>query len=165
MAPLSTTNSVKADCAVQPDFEEGEALEALEPGQGVVRGNGGFTAAGTDSPTKRVVREQRNPGSRGIEDNESPLDKDYAIGDNVETLGLHSHDKARLLLAYSDNDNDGTDDSYQEGDELGWNTNGYLEHIDAAGSSVTEPVARIAEEDSFTMSSGDDPRITLVEFY
>jgi|GEM_PF-567351 hypothetical protein len=165
MAPLSTENSVKAKCHNQPAFDEGAALETLEPGQGVVRGSGGFEAAGADSPTTRVVREQRNPGSRGIEDNESPLAKTYASGENVETLGFQSHDQARLLFAYSDNANDGTDDTYSEGDEVGWNANGYLEHVDASGSSVTEAVGRIAEEDDFTMSSGDGPRHTLVEFY
>jgi len=165
MAPLNTETSVEAETNGATAFEEGKANEELEPGQGVVRGNGGFDAAGTDSPTKRVVREQRNPGSRGIEDDESPLAKTYSSGENVETLGFQSHDKARLLLAYSDNDNDSTDDTYSEGDEVGWNTDGYLEHVDADGTSVTEAIGRIAEEEDFTMASGDDPTHTLVEFY
>ena len=165
MAPLSTETSVLAQATGGEDYEEGQANEQLEPGQGVVRGDGGFDAAGTDSPTRRVVREQRNPGSRGIEDDESPLQKTFSTGANVETIGLQSHGKARLLFAYSDNDNDGTDDTYSEGDEVGWNTNGYLEHVAASGSSVSEPVGRIAEEEDFTMSSGDDERHTLVEFY
>jgi hypothetical protein len=165
MAPLSTENSVLAETNDGEDYEEGTANEELEPGQGAVRGSGGFDAAGTDSPTKRVVREQRNPGGRGIEDDQSPLEKTFASGSNVETIGFQSHDKARLLLAYSDNDNDGTDDTYSEGDEVGWNTNGYLEHVAASGSSVSEAVGRIAAEDDFSMSSGDDPVITLVEFY
>jgi len=136
MAPLTTENSVLAETNDGEDYEEGNANEELEPGQGVVRGSGGFDAAGTDSPTKRVVREQRNPGGRGIEDDQSPLDKTFAAGSNVETIGFQSHDKARLLFAYSDNANDGTDDTYSEGDEVGWNTNGYLENVDASGSSV-----------------------------
>jgi hypothetical protein len=165
MAPLSTTNSVLAETNDGEDYEEGSANEQLEPGQGVVLGNGGFDAAGVDSPTKRVVREQRNPGSRGIEDDTSPLEKLYASGENVETIGFQSHDKARLLFAYSDNDNDATDDTYNEGDEVGWNANGYLEHVAASGSAVSEAVGVIAEEDAFTMSSGDDERHTLIEFY
>lgn len=165
MAPLSTENSVLAHTNDAEDYEEGNANETLEPGQGVVRGNGGFDAAGTDAKTKRVVREQRNPGSRGIEDDESPLAKTYSSGQNVETIGFQSHDKARLLLAYSDNDNDATDDTYSEGDPVGWNTDGYLEHTAAAASSVTEVVGRIAEEEDVTMSSGDDPTHVLVEFF
>lgn len=163
MAGLSTENSVKAKTHNQPAFEEGEALEALEPGQGVVRGNGGLEAAGTDSKTKQVVREQRNPGSRGVEDfGTSPFDYDYAVGDNVETLGFQSHDEARLLVAYGDVDGDASDDTYTQGTDLGWNANGYLESVNGG---PTEAVAYIEQEDSVTMSSGDDPTIVRVKFY
>lgn len=165
MAPLNTETSVLAQSTGGEDYEGGNANEVLEPGQGVVRGSGGFDAAGLDSPTKRVVREQRNPGGRGIEDNESPLEKTYASGTNAETIGFQSHDQARCLLAYSDNDNDATDDTYSEGDELGWNADGYLENVAASGSSVAEPVARIAQEEDVTLSSTDDPVHVLVEFY
>lgn len=165
MAPLNTTTSVKAKAEGPLSEAEGNANEQLEPGQGVVHGNGGYDAAGVDSPTTRVVREQRNPGSRGIEDDTSPLDKVYASGENVETLGFRSHDQARLLLAYADNDNDATDDTYTEGMEVGWNADGYLENVAASGSSVSDPVGRIAQEDDVTLSSGDDPTHVVVEFY
>lgn len=165
MSMLSTENTVLAQTNDAEDYEEGTANEELEPGQGAVRGDGGFDAAGTDSPTSRVVREQRNPGGRGLEDDQSPLEKTFPAGSNVETIGFQSHDKARLLFAYSDNDNDATDDTYSEGDAVGWNTNGYLEHVAASGSSVSEAVGRIAVENDFSMSSGDAPVITLVEFY
>ena len=160
---LSTTNSVKAQVNGQPSFEDGEALEALDVGQGVVQGNGGFTGAGVDSKTTRVVREHRNPGGLGLEDDESPLEKSYAVGANVETIGFSSHDKARVLLAYADVDADGTDDTYQQGDEVGWNANGYLEVVD--GAAVSEAVGRIKQEESVTLGSTDDPTHTLVEFY
>jgi hypothetical protein len=165
MTKLSTTNSVLAETNDGEDYEEGNANEELEPGQGVVRGSGGFDAAGTDSPTKRVVREQRNPGGRGIEDDQSPLEKTYSAGSNVETIGFQSHDKARLLLAYADNDNDASDDTYSEGDEVGWNTNGYLENVAATGGNVTEAVGVISEEEDVTLSQGDDPTHVEVEFY
>jgi len=162
MAPLSTENSVVAQTNDAEDYDEGSANEVLEPGQGVERGQGGFDAAGLDAKTKRVVREQRNPGSRGIEDDQSPLAKTYASGENAETVGFQSHDQARCLLAYADVDADGTDDTYNEGDELGWNADGYLETTD--GGAPTEAVAVIAEEDSVTMSQGDDPVHVTVEF-
>ena len=159
---ISTENSVKAKTYNNPSEDEGEALEALEPGQGVVRGNGGYAAAGLDSKTKRVVREQRNPGSRGIADSTtSPLDHDYAAGDNVETLGFQSHDEARLKVAYADVAGDGSDDTYTQGDELGWNSNGYLEVTDGAPA---EAVAVIEQEEDVTMSSTDDPVFVRVEF-
>lgn len=160
--PLSTQNSVKAKCHNQPAFDEGEALEDLDPGQGVERGDGGFEAAGEDSATKRVVREQRNPGGRGIEDDESPLEKRYDAGSNVETLGFQSHDQARVLVDYADVDGDATDDEYSEGDELGWNSDGYLEVVD--GGDPSDAVATIAQEDNVEMSDGDDPIHVLVEF-
>ncbi|AXR78993.1 hypothetical protein [Natrarchaeobaculum sulfurireducens] len=160
--PLNTTNSVKAKVHNQVAFDEGEALEELEPGQGVVRGDGGFEAAGADSPTRRVVREQRNPGSRGIEDDESPLEKTYEPEANVETLGFGSHDQARLLISYADVDDDASDDTYGEGDEVGWNANGYLEVLDG---DPTDAIGVIAQEDDVEMSDGDDPTHVLVEFY
>lgn len=162
MPPLSTQNSVLAQAVGSEDYEEGNANVSLEPGQGVVRGSGGFDAAGTDSPTTRVAREQRNPGSRGIEDNQSPLEKSYPAGADVETIGLQRHSKARCLLAYADVAGDGTDDTYSEGADVGWNTNGYLEVTTGA---PTEAVATIAKEADTTMSSGDDPTHVLVEFY
>lgn len=163
MAPLSTQNSVLAQATDAEDYEEGQATEVLEPGQGVVRISGGFAAAGVDSPTKRVVREQRNPGSRGIEDNESPLEKTYDIDANVETIGAQSHTKLRCLLAYADVDGDGSDDTYTEGNNVGWNANGYLEVV--SGGAPTDPVGSIAQENSVTLSQGDDPTHVLVEFY
>ncbi|QHS17918.1 hypothetical protein GWK26_12595 [haloarchaeon 3A1-DGR] len=163
MAPLSTENSVKAKTHNQPAFDDDVALEELEPGQGAVRGDGGFAAAGVDSPTKRVVREQRNPGGLGIEDDESPLMKSYPAGKNAETLGFQSHDQARLLVAYADVDGDGSNDTYQEGADLGWNANGYLEVI--SGGTPTEAVGFIAQEESVTMASADNPTHVLVEFY
>lgn len=162
MAPLNTDTSVLMKAVGSEDYDEGEANEVLEPGQGVVRGAGGFDAAGTDAQTKRVVREQRNPGGRGIEDNESPLEKTYAAGANVETIGAQSHTQLRCLLAYGDVDGDASDDTYTEGTELGWNTDGYLESVNGG---PTEAVAVIAQEDSVTMSSGDDPVHVVVEFY
>lgn len=165
MAPLSTENTVLAKATGGEDYDEGNANEALEPGQGVVHGNGGYDAAGADAKTKRLVREQRNPGSRGVENDTSPLFEDYASGENVETIGLQSHGQARALMAYSDLANDASDDTYTEGAELAWNANGYLEDVSAAGNSLTEAVARIAQEDDVTMSSGDDPTHVVVEFY
>jgi hypothetical protein len=164
MAPLSTETSVKAKVHNQLAFDEDEANEELEPGQAVVRATGGgFEAAGVDSPTKKVVREQRNPGGRGIEDDQSPLEKTYSAGANVETLGFHAHDQARLLLAYADVDSDGTDDTYQEGMDVGWNADGYLEVV--SGGSPAEAVGFIAQEEDVTLSQGDDPTHTRVEFY
>ncbi|WP_435552759.1 hypothetical protein [Natrinema sp. CGMCC1.2065] len=163
MTQLNTQTSVLAQTNDAEDYDDDEALEALEPGQGVVRGAGGYSVAGADSKTKRVVREQRNPGSRGVETNQSPLEITYPAGSNVETIGFQSHDEARLLVAYADVDGDGTDDTYTEGADLGWNANGYLEVI--SGGSPTEAVATIADEDGVTMSSGDDPTHVLVEFY
>lgn len=160
---ISTENSVKAKVYNQPAFDEAEANEALEPGQGVVQGSGGFAAAGADSKTRKVVREQRNPGTRGVESlGTSPLEQTYAAGDNVEAIGFQSHDQGRCLVAYADVDGDGTDDTYSEGTELGWNSNGYLE---TTAGAPTEAVAFIADEDGVTMSSGDDPTHVLVEFY
>ncbi|WP_050049742.1 hypothetical protein [Halostagnicola sp. A56] len=163
MTKLNTQTSVLAQTNDAEDYDEGEALAELEPGQGVVRGAGGYEAAGADSKTKRVVREQRNPGSRGIEDNQSPLEKTYPTGSNVETTGFQSHDEARLLVAYADVDGDGTDDTYDEGADLGWNANGYLEVV--SGGDPSEAVAQISQEDSVTMSSGGDPIHVRVEFY
>lgn len=154
MTKLSTTNSVKAKCHNQPAFDEGEALEELEPGQGVVRSAGGFAAAGADSPTKRVVREQRNPGGRGIEDDESPLEKTYAAGANIETLGFQSHDQARLLV-----DDDGTETTVSEGDELSWGPDGYLV------TDGADPVARAANEEDVVIGAAEGPTHVLVEFY
>lgn len=162
MAPISTENSVLAKVVGDYDHDDGNANELLEPGQGVVHGSGGYDAAGADSKTKRVVREQRNPASRGIEDNQSPLAKTYAAGQNVETLGLRSHDQARLLLAYADVDADTSDDTYSEGDEVGWNADGYLEVLAGA---PTVAVGRIVQDDDITLSNGDDPVHALVEFY
>ncbi|MDL0133514.1 hypothetical protein [Halobacterium salinarum] len=159
---LSTENSVKAKVHNQPAFDEAEALEALSPGQGVVRGAGGFEAAGADSTTTRVVREQRNPGGRGVEDNESPLKKGYAVGENVETIGFLRFDQARLLLDYADVDGDGTADTYQEGAEVGWNANGHLEVI--SGGTPTTPVAEIVEDDPIELTAGDAPIHARVEF-
>lgn len=163
MTQLSTTNSVKAKVHNNPANDEGQALEVLEPGQGAVRGAGGINAAGLDSPTRKIVREQRNPGSRGIEDNESPLDKTYPVDANVELLGFQSHDQARLLIAYADVDADLSDDTYAEGADVGWNANGYLEVV--SGGAPTEAVGFIADEDGVTMSNGDDPTHIRVEFY
>lgn len=160
--PLNTENSVKATAHNQLAFDEGEALEELEPGQGVEQGDGGYEAAGANSLTKRVVREQRNPGGRGIEDDESPLEKTYAAESNVETLGFQSHDQARLLVAYADVDGDTSDDTYEQGDDLGWNSDGYLEVIDGDPDTA---VAFIEQEDDVVMSDGDDPVHVLVEFY
>lgn len=156
---LSTENSVKAKVYGEVPLKEGEANEELEPGQGAVQGNGGIDAAGDGSKTTRVVREQRNPGSRGIEDSTSPLQKTYASGSNVEMLVFRSGEEARLLLAYADTAGDGSDDTYDQGAEVGWNASGYLE------VNPTEAIGRIAQEDSITMSSTDDPTHVLVEFY
>lgn len=153
MAPLSTENSVLAQTNDAEDYEEGNANETLEPGQGVVRGNGGFDAAGTDSPTKRVVREQRHPGGRGIADDESPLAKTYASGQNVETIGFQSHDKARLLV-----DDDGTETTISEGDALQWGADGYLV------TDGSNNVARAANELDVVIGAGAGPEIVLVEF-
>ncbi|WEL29859.1 hypothetical protein [Haloferax volcanii] len=162
MPPLSTENSVLAKAVGSVSRDDGIAAEALDPGQGVVHTSGGYAAAGADSRTCRVAREQRNPGSRGIEDNESPLEKPWAANNNVETLGLRSHDQARLLLAYADVDGDQTDDTYTEGTEVGWNANGYLEVLDG---TPTVAIGRIVQEDSVTLSNGDNPVHVLVEFY
>jgi hypothetical protein len=162
MAPLNTDTSVLAQAIGAEDYEEGTANEELEPGQGVVRGSGGFDAAGVDAKTKRIVREQRNPGGRGINDDESPLEKTFAVDANVETIGCQSHTKVRGLVAYADVDGDATDDTYQEGDDLGWNSNGYLEVTDG---TPTETVATIAQDEDVTMSDGDPPTHVLVEFY
>lgn len=151
--PLSTENSVKAKTHNQPAFDEGEALEELEPGQGVVRGNGGFEPAGADSPTKRVVREQRNPGGRGIEDDESPLTQTYPAESNVETLGFQSHDQARLLV-----DDDGTETTVSEGDELAWGADGYLV------TDGTDTVAVAANDEDVVIEADGGPVHVLVEF-
>lgn len=156
MTQLSTENSVKAKTHNQPAFDEGYALEELEPGQGVVRGPGGFEAAGADSQTKRVVREQRNPGSRGIEDDESPLEKTFPVDSNVETLGFQSHDQARVLVV-----DDGTETTVTEGDGLSWGADGYLV-TDGANPVAT---AVIEEGDSVTIAAAAGPEHILVEFY
>ena len=164
MAPLSTETSVKAKVHNQLAFDEGKALEVLEPGQGVVRATGGgLEAAGADSPTKKVVREQRNPGGRGIEDDESSLEKTYAAGADVEALGFQSHDQARALVAYADVDGDGTDDTYQEGMDVGWNADGYLEVV--SGGAPSDAIGFIAQDDDVTLGSTDDPMHVRVEFY
>lgn len=152
MTQLSTENSVLAQAVGSEDYEEGEALEGLEPGQGAVRGNGGFEAADADDRTKRVVREQRNPASRGIEDDDSPLEQDYETGDNVETIGGQSHTKFRLLV-----DDDGTETTVSEGDELAWGSDGYLV------TDGTETVARAANEEDVVIGADDGPVFVLVE--
>lgn len=154
MAGISTENSVKATVYNNAAPKEGEALEALEPGQGVVRDNGGFSAAGADADTKLVVREQRNPGGQGVEDfGTSPLEYEYAAGANVEALGFQSHDEARLLV-----DDDGTETTVSEGDELSWGADGYLV------TDGANPVARAANEEDVVIGAAAGPEFVQVEF-
>lgn len=161
---LSTQNSVLAKALGPESYEEEEALEELTPGQGVVYGEGGFAAAGDGSKSKRVVREQRNPGGLGVNDNTAPMDEPYPIGANVETIGFPPNAQARCLMAYANAQGTAdTDDTYTQGTDLGWNANGNLESV--AGAGASEAVAQIAQEDAVTMGTASDPTIVLVEFY
>lgn len=151
--PLNTENSVNATNENRPGFEEGEALEAMDPGMGVVRGDGGWELTGADTRTRRVVRERRNPGGLGIGDDESPLEKGYEAEQNVETLGFQPHDKARLRVEADDASNE----TISDGDELGWNADGYL------SPNATEIIADARNEEDITIEDGDN-EVVLIQF-
>ena len=133
-------NSVRAKVHNQTSFEEGEATEALEPGQGCVvyedDGTKYVRPAEADEKTTRVVREPRNP-PRFDSDVESPLGHTYEAGDNVETIGFLRFDEFRGQLA------DGEAD-----DEVGWNGDAEL-----TATEVDTPIGNVREvlDDGFAV--------------
>lgn len=148
-------NAVVAKLHNQASYEEGagEAGEQLEPGTGCVlyedaNGDKYVRSADADEQTTRVVREARNP-PRGLGvDGESPLSKAYAEGEHVETIGFNSNDQARVRVA--------ADDGAAEGDEVGWNADGYMTD---GGTEEVEAVARVRE-----LYDVDETPFATVEF-
>lgn len=155
---MATPNAVVAKLHNQASYEEGEADEALEPGQGCVLyedadGNKHVRAAAADEQTTRVVREPRNPPrGQGVE-GESPLAQGYDAGETVETIGFNDHDQARCRVTLEDDGSGGT--VAIEDAEMGWDANGTL------STAATDPVARgrVDLSDEFT-----DFDMAVVEF-
>lgn len=147
-------NSIVAQLNNQADYEQADAAEALDPGQGVeVDANGDFAAAAADSKTTRVVREQRNP-PRNASGTTSPLNASYSAGDHCEAVGFQRYDQARVLV-----ENNGTASvTITEGDKLGWNASGYLD------TSHSETVAVARDPDGVSIAAGATEHV-LVEFF
>lgn len=159
---IAQNQSVLAQANGAQSLVEGDADSAISPGTGVewyrnADGDIQIRQVGADSKTKRVAREQRNPprslGAVGT----SPLDDDYAAGDNCETLGFRRHDRARLRKS-ANASADPTDA------EAAWDDSGQI--TDDGGTvdgtnAPTEFVGRIIEEISRT---GED-NLLVVEFY
>ena len=154
---MATPNAVRAKVWNQTDFEEGAATEALPPGTGCVLTETDtgkeVRSANADESTTRVVREQRNPPRGMGAVGESPLEMDYAVDDNVETLGFNSNDHARCRAAY-ETDADGNPIVPDPGEEMGWNGSGELT------TTAAEPVARFRED----LSGNFDFEMARVEF-
>ncbi|GAB7010469.1 hypothetical protein [Halorubrum trueperi] len=152
---IAQNQSVLAQVNGGESYVDGDADEAIEPGQGVIwyRNSDGekqVKLAGADADTKRVAREQRNPprslGSVG----DSPLDDPSASGDTVETVGFRRYDRARLRH----DGNIATPGNFEDA-EVGWDANGYI--TDTPTTAIGRGIEVIDR------SSGDD--FVIVEFY
>jgi hypothetical protein len=162
---IASEQSVIAQVHNDNSYLEGAAAAAIDPGTGVkvykdADGNWQVRQVGADSKTKRVAREQRNPPRGGMtvsDTGTSPLDQSYAADDNLETVGFHRYDRARLRK--SPNCSADPTDA-----EAAWDENGLV--VDAGGTvdgtnAPSEFVGRIVEE--ITRTGEDD--LLIVEFY
>lgn len=147
--------SVKAATHNKASFEEGQANAALDPGTGCYIYNDTVYQAGANAQTKRVVREKRNPPSE-IGGGEV-LDNGYGAGNNAETLGFMSHDRARLRLS----SNASAD---PVGNEAAWDENGEITDASGTVDGTNAPdtfVGRVHE----VISRDNGQNFALVEFY
>lgn len=160
---IAAHQSVIAQVHNENSYLEGEADSALDPGTGAVAykdadGNWHIRQATADEETKRIVREQRNPPRGGMtvtDTGDSALDQGYNAGDNVETVGFHRHDRARLRLSPN-----ATADPTDV--KVGWDANGLIsDDIDGAGATPDNPVGRGIE----LIERTNEDNLLIVEFF
>ncbi|EMA69313.1 hypothetical protein C461_03093 [Halorubrum aidingense JCM 13560] len=160
---IAAHQSILAQVHNENSYLEGEADSALDPGTGAVAykdadGNWHIRQATADEDTKRIVREQRNPPRGGMtvtDTGDSPIDDGYNAGDNVETVGFHRYDRARLRVSPNATA-DPTDTP------VGFDADGLItDDIDGAGATPAAPVGRGIE--LIERATEDD--LLVVEFY
>lgn len=160
---IAEHQSILAQVHNENSYLEGEADSALDPGTGAVAykdddGNWHIRQATADEDTKRIVREQRNPPRGGMtvsDTGDSALDEGYNAGDNVETVGFHRYDRARLRVSPNATA-DPTDTP------VGFDADGLItDDVDGADTDPTTPVGRGVE----LIERTDEDDLLVVEFY
>ncbi|QLG63090.1 hypothetical protein [Halorarum salinum] len=158
---IDSPTSTVAQLHNENSYQEGEADAALDPATGAVaykdaNGDWHVRQATEGEDTKRVVREQRNPPrtSGSVGDGTAPIDDPYAAGDNVETVGFHRYDRARLRVGVNASA-DPTDA------EVGWDTDGGITDQDAGAADPANIVGRGVE----LIERTDADNLLVVEFF
>jgi len=168
MSTVGTPTSVIAQVINENSYEEGAADAALDVGSGCVRyydnanDEWRVRAAGANSETTRVVREQRNPPQSISPLGENPLLDGYNSDDNVETVGFNSHEMVRARKS-ANASADIADDT-----EIAWDQNGHAtdENGTVDGNNAPDTFwGRYVETMTVTDENGNETDFIVAEVY